>query len=120
MKNTIIILIRTVKFIDAFVSSNISFFLSSFLFDSMFNIPPWKANDAYITTEIAKLLLGRIGENSILMINADNHQTDNKVYDRDNGIIRMIEKLSGNPLFGYVYLSETLRSDTANLANLLD
>lgn len=73
-----------------------------------------------ITTEIAKLLLGRIGENSILMINADNHQTDNKVYDRDNGIIRMIEKLSGNPLFGYVYLSETLRSDTANLANLLD
>ena len=73
-----------------------------------------------ITNEIAKLLLGRIGQNSILMINADNHQTDNRIYDKDNGIIQMIEKLEGNPLFGYVYLSETLRSDTANLANLLD
>lgn len=73
-----------------------------------------------ITNEIAKLLLGRIGQNSILMINADNHQTDNRIYDKDNGIIQMIEKLEGNSLFGYVYLSKTLRSDTANLANLLD
>ena len=72
------------------------------------------------TTEIAKLLLGRIGKNSIMMINADTHQTDNKVFDQDNGITTMIEKLSGNPLFGYVYLDETLRSETANLANLLD
>lgn len=73
-----------------------------------------------ITTEIAKLILGRIGQNSILYINADTHQTDNKVYDKDNGIISMIERLSGNPLFGYVYMSQTLRSETANLANLLD
>ena len=73
-----------------------------------------------ITTEIAKLLLGRIGEGSILLINADNHQTDNKIFDNDNGINTMIERLSGHPLFGYVYLSETLRSNTANLANLLD
>lgn len=73
-----------------------------------------------ITTEIAKLLLGRIGNHSLLIINADTHQTDNKVYDKDNGIIKMIEKLKGNSLFGYIYLSETLRSDTANLANLLD
>lgn len=73
-----------------------------------------------ITNEIAKLLLGRVGQNSILMINADTHQTDNRIYDKDNGIINMIDKLSGNPLFGYVYMSQTLRSDTANLANLLD
>ena len=73
-----------------------------------------------ITTEIAKLLLGRIGKNSILMINADTHQTDNKIFDQDNGITTMVKKLSGNPLFGYVYLNETLRSETANLANLLE
>ena len=73
-----------------------------------------------ITNEIAKLLLGRIGKNSILMINADTHQTDNRIYDKNNGIISMINKLSGNPLFGHIYLGETLRSDTANLANLLD
>lgn len=73
-----------------------------------------------ITTEIAKLLLGRVGENSIVFINADTHQTDNKVFDSDNGIVTMIDKLTGNNLFGYIYLSETLRSETANLANLLD
>ena len=73
-----------------------------------------------ITNEIAKLLLGRIGQNSILMINADTHQTDNRIYDKDNGIVNMIDKLSGHHLFGYVYMSQTLRSNTANLANLLD
>ena len=73
-----------------------------------------------ITNEIAKLLLGRIGENSTLWVNADTHQVDNRIYEKDNGIISMIDKLSGNPLFGYVYMSQTLRSETANLANLLD
>ena len=73
-----------------------------------------------ITTEIAKLLLGRVGENSVLIINGDTHQTDHKIYERDNGILKMIERLTGNKLFGYVYLSQTLRSATANLANLLD
>lgn len=73
-----------------------------------------------ITTEIAKLLLGRVGENSVLIINGDTHQTDHKIYERDNGILKMIERLTGNELFGYVYLSKTLRSATANLANLLD
>ena len=73
-----------------------------------------------ITTEIAKLLLGRVGQGSILMINADTHQVDNRAYEKDNGIQTMIEKLSGNKLFGYVYLSKTLRSEAANLANLLD
>ena len=73
-----------------------------------------------ITKEIAKLLLGRIGENSILMINADTHQTDSRTFDKDNGIQAMIDRFSGNRLFGYVYLSQTLRSEAANLANLLD
>ena len=73
-----------------------------------------------ITTEIAKLLLGRVGENSVLIINGDTHQTDHKIYERDNAILKMIERLTGNKLFGYVYLSQTLRSATANLANLLD
>lgn len=73
-----------------------------------------------ITTEVAKLLLGRVGENSALIINGDTHQTDNRVYERDNGVLKMIDRLKGHPLFGYIYLSQTLRSETANLANLLD
>ena len=73
-----------------------------------------------ITTEIAKLLISRIGENSELWINADTHQTDNKKFDNDNGITAMIDKLSGNKLFGYVYLPKTERSAVAELATLLD
>lgn len=73
-----------------------------------------------ITSEIAKLIISRVGEGSQLWINADNRQTDNKAYEKDNGIEKMISKLSGNSLFGYVYLPITERGPVANLANLLD
>lgn len=73
-----------------------------------------------MTTEIAKLVIGRVGEGSELWINGDTHQSDKKVFDRDNGISKMVERLSGNKLFSYVYLPITERSDVANLANLLD
>ena len=73
-----------------------------------------------IDTEIAKVLISRVGKDSELWINGDNHQTDNRVFDRDNGLTKMITRLSGNPLFSYVYLPISHRSDEANLANLLD
>ena len=73
-----------------------------------------------ITTEIAKLIISRVGENSELWLNSDTHQVDNKAYEKDNGIIKMIERLSGNKLFGYVYLPKTERGEVAELATLLD
>ena len=73
-----------------------------------------------ITSEIAKLIISRVGEGSELWLNSDTHQTDNKVYEKDNGIIKMIDKLSGNKLFGYVYLPKTERGEVAELATLLD
>lgn len=73
-----------------------------------------------ITTEIAKLIISRVGENSELWLNSDTHQVDHKVYEKDNGIIKMIDKLSGNKLFGYVYLPKTERGEVAELATLLD
>ena len=73
-----------------------------------------------MTTEIAKLVIGRIGEGSELWINADTHQTDRKMFDEDNGVNKMIAKLSGNPLFSYVYMPKTERSSVAELATLLD
>ena len=73
-----------------------------------------------ITSEIAKLIISRVGEGSELWINGDTHQTDKKVYEQDNGIVKMIDKLTGHPLFGYVYLSKTQRGEVADLANLLD
>ena len=73
-----------------------------------------------MTTEIAKLVIGRIGEGSELWINADTHQTDRKLFDDDNGVNRMIERLAGNELFSYVYMPKTERSSVAELATLLD
>ena len=73
-----------------------------------------------MTTEIVKLLLGRVGENSELWINGDTHQTDKPTFDKDNGLNTLINCLKGNPLFSYVYLPKTERSNVANLANLLD
>lgn len=73
-----------------------------------------------ITTEIAKVLVSRIGEGSELWLNGDTKQVDNRVYNDDNGVNKMIDKFKGNPLFSYVYLPVTHRSDVANLANLLD
>lgn len=73
-----------------------------------------------MTTEIAKLVIGRIGEGSALWINADTHQTDKKIFDEDNGVRKMIDKLKDNQLFGYVYMPKTERSSVAELATLLD
>lgn len=72
-----------------------------------------------MTTEIAKLVIGRIGEGSELWINADTSQTDKKIFDEDNGVRKMIDRLTNNKLFAYVYMPKTERSDVAELATLL-
>lgn len=73
-----------------------------------------------ITAEIAKLIISRIGENSELWLNCDTHQVDKQVYEKDNGVEKMVSRLVGNPLFSYVYLPKTERSEVAELATLLD
>lgn len=73
-----------------------------------------------ITAEIAKLIISRIGDNSELWFNCDTHQVDKQVYEKDNGVNKMVERLTGNPLFAYVYLPKTERSAVAELCTLLD
>ena len=74
-----------------------------------------------IDSSIAKVLLSRICEGSEIWLNGDYHdQTDRAVFDKDNGLKLMVERLSGNPLFGQIYLPNTHRSEVANLSNLLD
>lgn len=73
-----------------------------------------------IDTSIAKLLISRIGEGSELWLNGDTKQVDRAAFAKDNGVVKMIDRLAGNKLFGYVYLPITERSATADLANLLD
>ena len=43
-----------------------------------------------------------------------------KQFEKDNGLNRLVEKMTNNPYFGYIYLPLTERSAVANLANLLD
>ena len=73
-----------------------------------------------MTLEIVKLLLGRVGEGSELWINSDCHQTDRKIFDKDNGVTKMIDILKGNELVSYVSLVKSERSKVAELATLID
>lgn len=71
-----------------------------------------------LTSAHMKLIIGRVGEGSALFIDGDTAQTDKTVFDKDSGIEKTIDTLSGNPLFGYVQLQKTERSATAALSDL--
>ena len=73
-----------------------------------------------MTKEHIQLLIGRVGVGSALWLNGDYKQTDDKVFENNNGLIKSIEKLKGNQKFGFVKLQTTERSETAKLADLLD
>ena len=73
-----------------------------------------------LTKEHVQLLIGRVGEGSNLWLDGDFKQTDAKVFEENNGLNIAINKLSGHPLFGYVHLEKSERSETAALADLLD
>lgn len=73
-----------------------------------------------LTKEHVQLILGRVGENSILMMNGDYRQVDERVFETNNGFVRAIESLMGNKIFGYIKLDKVERSETARLADLLD
>ena len=47
-------------------------------------------------------------------------QIDDVAFERNNGIQKLIDNLTGNERFGTVYLPITERSETARLADLLD
>lgn len=73
-----------------------------------------------MTTSQIKLLISRLGEGSELWINGDYHQVDSGVFEHDNGIKKLQQRLGGNPMFGCVDLIKTERSKQAELATLLD
>lgn len=73
-----------------------------------------------MTTQHIQLLIGRIGEGSELWLNGDFKQTDAKVFETNNGLVRAIDRLKGHKRFGFVKLLKTERSETAAMADLLD
>ena len=73
-----------------------------------------------LTKEHVQLLIGRVGEGSQIWFDGDFKQTDKEVFEKYSGLKVMIERLKGNKLFGYVHLKKSERSETAQLADLLD
>ena len=47
-------------------------------------------------------------------------ENDKKAFENSNGLMAAIDCLKGNRLFSYVHLRESVRSETAKLADLLD
>lgn len=73
-----------------------------------------------LTTQHVQLLLGRIGKGSALWLNGDYRQIDSKIFERNNGLRKLVDRLQGHKLFGYVHLPKSERSAVASLADLLD
>ena len=73
-----------------------------------------------LTVDHMKLLVGRVGEGSQLWLDGDFlMQVDKPIFEKSNGLQNIIEKLKGNPNFGYVELQKSERSEIAALADLL-
>lgn len=73
-----------------------------------------------LTKENVQLLIGRIGIDSELWMCGDLKQIDHMDFEKNNGINKMIECLTGNDLFGMVKLIKSERSRTSQLADLMD
>jgi len=71
------------------------------------------------TTDIIQLLISRVGEDSIFIMNGDYHQLDD-VRHNHSSVAETIEVLSGQKEFGWVNLEKVERSKTADLARLFD
>ena len=66
-----------------------------------------------------KLLISRCGQGSQLWVNGDILQTDNKEFEKNNGLLRLSNSLKNNPLAGTIKLIKTERSAVADLAKII-
>ena len=73
-----------------------------------------------LTKEHIQLLIGRVDKGSNLWMDADLKQRDKAIFEKSQGIEKVVERLSGEKLFGYVHLTKVERSETARLADKLD
>lgn len=71
-----------------------------------------------MTEDHARMILSRIGKDSLLCMNGDIKQVDKEVF-KTNSAINALKKLKGNKLFGLVTLDKTERSDIASLSELI-
>lgn len=80
----------------------------------------WILEAQNLTSELLKLGLQRIGENTKVIIDGDFHQQiDMKVYESENGMMRMSEVLRGIDLYGEIELQNVYRSRLADLVDAM-
>ena len=80
-------------------------------------------HDAFVIVDEAQSLernvlltvLSRIGQNSRVVLTHDVAQRDNLRVGRHDGVVAVVEKLKGHPLFGHVTLTRSERSQIAAL-----
>ena len=74
-----------------------------------------------LTRSQVQLLLGRVAEGTTIIFEGDFKQVDARTFESENnGMKAAIDCLRGNKLFAYVNMPESVRSETAKLADLLD
>ena len=73
-----------------------------------------------LTKQHIQLIIGRVDEGTQLWINGDLKQRDKSIFEKSQGLEKLIEALKGDPLFGYVRLLKSERSKVAALADKLD
>ena len=74
-----------------------------------------------LTAEHVQLLMGRVAEGTQLWMNGDYRQVDAKVFKgENNGLIKAVKRLTGEPEFAHVHLVKSERSSLAQLADKLD
>lgn len=73
-----------------------------------------------LTRQHVQLILGRCAEGSQVWFAGDLKQTDHINFERNAGLVALIERLAGNKLFGMVKLAKSERGEVSQLADLLD
>lgn len=77
----------------------------------------WFVESQNLTSELMKLGLQRLGEDTKAIIDGDFHlQTDKDIYATDNGMKRMSEVFRGTELYGEIELQIVHRSRLADIA----
>ena len=72
-----------------------------------------------LTSNIMKLIVGRVGENSELWILGDEAQADLDIFKKNSGIATLINSLKGHPKFGTIELIKPERSAVAQMCDLI-
>jgi predicted ribonuclease YlaK len=72
-----------------------------------------------LNTELIKMIITRVGENSRIIFDSDLSQIDHHSFEKDNGMIALVDGLQGNAMFGMVELDHIERSAVARLAELI-